>query len=57
MGKISDMIKELAEKEKLDAYGVFKKYPHLITLQKEELFEEYKSGSLNESSKKGLLLD
>lgn len=57
MANITEMIEKIKEEEKLTTQEVFKKYPHLAELQKEELWKEYEAKNLNESRKKDLLLD
>ena len=57
MAKVSEMIEKIKREEKLTTQEVFSKYPHLVDLQKEELWKEYESKNLNESKKKDLLLD
>jgi|TARA_R100000664_G_scaffold33717_1_gene51687 hypothetical protein len=50
MGKVADEIKKIQEKEKLTLPEVFEKYPHLATLQLEEVLEE-KEASVKENKK------
>lgn len=57
MGKIIDMVEKIKLEENLTTQQVFEKYPHLVPLQKEEMWEEYQNKNLNESKKKDLLLD
>lgn len=57
MGKITDLIEKIKLEEGLTAQEVFRKYPHLVDLQKEEVWMEYENKNLNESKKKDLLLD
>lgn len=57
MSKVTEMIEKIKLEEKLTTQEVFKKYPHLADLQKEELWKEYESKNLTESKKKDLLLD
>ena len=57
MGKVTEMIEKIKLEENLTTQEVFKKYPNLADLQKEELWKEYESKNLNESKKKDLLLD
>jgi hypothetical protein len=57
MAKVSEMIEKIKESESLTIQQVFTKYPHLVTLQKEEMWEEYTAKNLTESKKKDLLLD
>ena len=57
MGKVTEMIEKIKLEEDLTTQEVFKKYPHLADLQKDELWKEYESKNLNESKKKDLLLD
>ena len=57
MGKVTDLIEKIKLEEGLTTQQVFEKYPHLIELQKEELWKEYEDKTLNESKKKDLLLD
>ena len=57
MGKITELVEKIKLEENLTTQQVFEKYPHLVPLQKEEMWEEYQSKNLNESKKKDLLLD
>jgi uncharacterized protein (DUF433 family) len=57
MGKVTDLIEKIKLEEGLTTQQVFDKYPHLVPLQKDEMWEEYQSKNLNESKKKDLLLD
>jgi hypothetical protein len=57
MAKVSEMIEKIKREEKLTTQEVFSKYPHLVDLQKEELWKDYETKNLNESKKKDLLLD
>ena len=56
MGKIADEIAKIQIREKLTLPQVFEKYPHLSTLQYEEMKEE---GALTEDNnrQRELLLD
>lgn len=53
MGRIADEIVKIQIKEKLTLPQVFEKYPHLSSLQYEEMKEE---SAINEDSKKQLEL-
>lgn len=57
MGKITDMIEKIKSAENLTTAEVFKRYPHLTEMQKQELWEEFQDRNLSESKKKDLLLD
>jgi uncharacterized protein (DUF433 family) len=57
MGKVNDLIEKIKLDENLTTQQVFEKYPHLVPLQKEEMWQEYQDKTLNESKKKDLLLD
>lgn len=57
MGRVTDLIEKIKLEEGLSTEEVFRKHPHLVELQKEELWNEYQSKSLTESQKKDLLLD
>jgi uncharacterized protein (DUF433 family) len=57
MGKVTDLIEKIKLEEGLTTQQVFDKYPHLVPLQKDEMWEEYQNKNLNESKKKDLLLD
>jgi uncharacterized protein (DUF433 family) len=57
MGKVNDLIEKIKLDESLTTQQVFEKYPHLVPLQKEEMWQEYQDKTLNESKKKDLLLD
>ena len=53
MGKVANEIRKIQTEECLTLPQVFEKYPHLATLQYQELSEE---GKLNEDSNKQLQL-
>jgi hypothetical protein len=53
VGKISEEIKKLQAKENLTLPQLFEKYPHLASLQYQEMKEE---ASLTEDNKKQLKL-
>jgi len=55
MGKIADEIKRIQVEECMTLPQVFEKYPHLATLQHQEIMEE-QSSPLSET-KKQLLCD
>jgi uncharacterized protein (DUF433 family) len=57
MGKVAELIEKIKLEEGLTVQQVFEKYPHLVPLQKDEMWEEYQSKNLTESKKKDLLLD
>jgi uncharacterized protein (DUF433 family) len=57
MGKVNDLIEKIKLDESLTTQQVFEKYPHLVPLQKEEMWQEYQDKTLNKSKKKDLLLD
>ena len=57
MGKVTDLIEKIKLEENLSTEEVFKKHPHLIEMQKQELWDDYQNKNLNESKKKDLLLD
>lgn len=57
MGKVTELVDTLKKTESLSTEEVFKKYPHLVEMQKNELWEEFNNKSLTESKKKDLLLD
>ena len=57
MGKVAELIDTLKKTESLSMEEIFRRYPHLVELQKEELWEEFNNKSLTESIKKNLLLD
>lgn len=43
MGKVTQKIQQIMQDEKLSLTEVYEKYPHLVDLQKEEMFEEYET--------------
>lgn len=57
MGKVTELIESLKQLEGISVQEIYKKYPHLVEMQKQELWEEYEGKSLTESKKKDLLLD
>jgi uncharacterized protein (DUF433 family) len=57
MGKVAELIEKIKLEEGLTIQQVFEKYPHLVPLQKDEMWEEYQNKNLTESKKKDLLLD
>ncbi len=57
MGKITDLIEKIMSEENLTLGEVFKVHPHLMEMQKNEMWEEYQNKNLTESKKKDLLLD
>ena len=57
MGKITDLIEKIMSEENLTLAEVFKIHPHLMEMQKNEMWEEYQGKNLTESKKKDLLLD
>ena len=56
MGKVADEIKKIQVKENLTLPDVFQRYPHLASLQYEELKEEDNLVE-EKTKKKELLLD
>ena len=50
MGKVAEQIKKIQVEEKLTLPEVFEKYPHLASLQLEEVLEE-KESSVKENKK------
>lgn len=57
MGKVTELIEKIKLEEGLTTDEVFKKHPHLVELQKQELWEEFQKKNLTESKQKDLLLD
>jgi len=57
MGKVTELVDALKKNESLTTEEVFRRYPHLVEMQKTELWEEFNNKSLTESKKKDLLLD
>ncbi len=57
MGRITDTIENLKKSENLSSLEVYEKYPHLVELHKQELWDEHQGKTLVESKKKDLLLD
>ena len=51
MGKVTELVDTLKKTESLSTEEVFKKYPHLIEMQKNELWEEFNK-PLTESKQK-----
>lgn len=57
MGKVTELVDALKKIESITTEEVFRRYPHLVEMQKAELWEEFNNKSLTESKKKDLLLD